>query len=65
MKTIQLKAFVKAFDHGHYRKYKNGFEIRVSNLDVSREKAQLLIDKHQWDLQISELDIRLRSFLVS
>lgn len=60
-----LEKFKELFGYGSFRPYKNGYEVRVSDLDASFHQAQQLITKHKLKLSVSEKDVQLRSFVVS
>lgn len=60
-----LKKFQELTPFWNFRPYKNGFEVRVSDLDQSYQKAKELILKHKLKLKVSDKDIQLRSFVVS
>lgn len=60
-----LEKFQDLTPFWNFRPYKNGFEVRVSDLDASFHQAQQLINKHKLKLTVSDKDVQLRSFVVS
>lgn len=60
-----LEKFKELFGYGSFRPYKNGYEVRVSDLDNSYHQAEKLIEKHKLKISLSNRDIQLRSFVVS
>ena len=55
-----LEKFNSLFDYGHKRKYKNGIEIRVRNLDDAFWHAKNIVDNNKLSLRI-ERDPVLRA----
>lgn len=64
-KNTHIEQFKVLLGYGHFRPYKNGFEVRVNDLDIAFAAAQRIIIENNLDLSLSERDIQLRSFVVS
>ena len=60
-----LEKFQELTPFWTFRPYKNGYEVRVSDLDNSYQQAEKLIEKHKLKLKVSDKDVQLRSFVVS
>lgn len=61
-KISDLAAFEVIFGYGHIRKTALGIEVRVKDLDSAKIEAQKVIDNNSLDLELVNVDIRLRSF---
>lgn len=59
-----MQELLKQFAHASIRDYKGGKEIRTKNLDESLIKARRMIQANNLDIEIFEVDSRLRSFAV-
>lgn len=64
-KKTHIEQFKELLGYGYFRPYKNGFEVRVNDLDTAFAAAQRIIIENNLDLSLSERDIQLRSFVVS
>lgn len=59
-----MQELLKQFAHAAIRDYKGGKEIRTKNLDESLIKARRTIQENNLDVEIFEVDSRLRSFAI-
>jgi len=62
---IEAEKFEKLLGYGTFRPYKNGYEVRVTDLDSAYSHALEIVIKHGFNLNISDKDVQLRSFVVS
>jgi hypothetical protein len=58
----QLEIFKEKFGYGMFRKINGGYEVRVKDLDKSKEEANRVIRDNNLSLVITSIDVRLRSF---
>ena len=59
-----MNELLREFRHATIRDYKGGKEIRTKNLDESLIKARRTIQDNDLNIEIFDVDSRLRSFAV-
>jgi hypothetical protein len=59
-----MDELLKHFEHYHIRDYKNGKGIRVKDLDASIQQAKSIIKNKSLNVEIFDIDTRVRSFSV-
>lgn len=60
-----LEKFKDIFGYGSFRPMKNGYEVRVQDLDKAKLEAVRVIERNNLKLEMSGVDIRLRSINVT
>lgn len=59
-----METILNLFPGAYVRDYKNGKEIRTRNLDIALEIARKAIDKKKLEVEIFDINTRLKSFSI-